>query len=404
MDVVKWKGREIFDPERCDRCGKCLAECPVLGLDEEGGRREIENLIRGRDLKTVIEQCTTCLGCNLYCESGLLPYELILWRWYERYLDKGLPGLARVVMPNEPLSLWRHLRPYFSETERKNMEAWAKPPKGSEVILTGGMTSLFPYLLESKLFKDVEIVGTEDFWICGALYYQLGLFDLVEKIGFMVRDRFKQMGLKKVIPFYAAEYVMLTKIFPRIYGIEFDLEIIDLESWLLDRIKSGKIEIKKKLDMTVTFQDSCWSKALGAEFFDLARELVSLTGANIVEMENCREHSLCCGFGAGAGRYNIADIIRYTGMRLRQAGETGADALVTHCTGCLFILSFGLAVRRSNAFPIYHLSQLLAMASGEEVFERNAQRGRQIVKALIRAGARHPILLMKRFFVDGPAV
>lgn len=401
MEIIDWKGHEIFDPAKCDRCGKCLAQCPVLEIDENGGKREIENLIRGRDLKPVIETCTSCFACDLFCASGLRPYELILWRWNQRYLEKGLPGIARYVMPDQPLSIWSNVKKYFSDPELKNLSAWKEAAGAKEVIYTGAMTCLFPYLMESNLFQGLTVVGTEEFWTTGALYYQLGLFDLVEKIGRLVKERFKRMGVEKVVPFYMAEYVMLKKIYPEIFGIEFDFELVDLETWLLDRIKTGEIKLTRKLDLTVTMQDSCWSKALGAEFFDRARELVSLTGARIVEMKNHREHSLCCGFGSGAGRFSPLDISRGIGKRLLQAKATAADAIVTHCTGCLFVLSVGLAAQRSK-LPIYHLSQLLAMAAGEDVQNLNTIRGNQILRAIIFAGIRHPLLLMKRFRPQGP--
>ncbi|MHA1210190.1 MAG: heterodisulfide reductase-related iron-sulfur binding cluster, partial [Candidatus Freyarchaeota archaeon] len=57
--------------------------------------------------------------------------------------------------------------------------------------------------------------------------------------------------------------------------------------------------------------DSCWSKAIGPEFFDTTRKLIKATGAELVEMQHCRENSLCCGFGAGARRYSMLDIIDY---------------------------------------------------------------------------------------------
>ena len=80
------------------------------------------------------------------------------------------------------------------------------------------------------------------------------------------------------------------------------------------------------------FHDSC---KLGRHFkmYDGPRNLLtSLAGAELCEMENNKENSLCCGASpwmfCGSVNKQIQD------ERLRQADATGADCMVTSCPKC----------------------------------------------------------------------
>lgn len=52
---------DSFDIEACDRCGDCLAKCPVIRLSQDDSRREIGRLIDGEECRSVLEHCATCL-------------------------------------------------------------------------------------------------------------------------------------------------------------------------------------------------------------------------------------------------------------------------------------------------------------------------------------------------------
>jgi Fe-S oxidoreductase len=389
----------FFDPEKCDLCGNCLHHCPVLNLSLEEAKSQIRNLIEGKDMDYVLTRCTSCFTCNTLCTQKINPYELILSRWEQRYRRRGLRGVARLVVPNQPMNVWSGLRRVLPADEREIIKGWSDTSPGDEILYPGGMTSLFPYLTHTRLLKGLRLRGSEEFWLGGALYYQLGLFDVVERIGRLLQKRFGQIKPKRVIPFYVAEYIMLKEIYPKRFDIHFDFEVESFERWLWERIEGGEIKIRKKIARTVTLQDSCWSKAAGADFFDLTRRIVEITGADLSEMEHNREQALCCGFGGGAGRFSPGDILRATLKRLREVEETRAQALVVHCTGCLFILSLGLRLKRSS-FPIYHLLEMLQEATGEKPIHRHQQRAGQLLRVMFRSALSHPGQLARRFRIE----
>ena len=109
------------------------------------------------------------------------------------------------------------------------------------------------------------------------------------------------------------------------------LDVIHISQLLNELIKKGKLDFGKR-DLNVTYHDSCH---LGRHLnvFDEPRDVI-VTVANLVEMENIRENSLCCGAGGGvkSAYPEIADEMARS--RISQAIETGCKILVTSCPFC----------------------------------------------------------------------
>lgn len=109
------------------------------------------------------------------------------------------------------------------------------------------------------------------------------------------------------------------------------LDVIHISQLLDELIKEGKLNLTKN-DFDVTYHDSCH---LGrhCNVFDEPRNVIESV-ANLVEMENIRENSLCCGAGGGvkSAYPEIADEMAKS--RLCQAKETGCGTLVTPCPFC----------------------------------------------------------------------
>ncbi|WP_410319206.1 (Fe-S)-binding protein, partial [Methanobrevibacter sp.] len=110
-----------------------------------------------------------------------------------------------------------------------------------------------------------------------------------------------------------------------------DLDVIHISQLLDELIRVGKLDFTKK-DLDVTYHDSCH---LGRHLnvFDEPRSVVEAV-ANLVEMENIRENSLCCGAGGGvkSAYPEIAD--QMAKSRIAQAKDTGCEILITSCPFC----------------------------------------------------------------------
>ena len=109
------------------------------------------------------------------------------------------------------------------------------------------------------------------------------------------------------------------------------LDVIHISQLLDELIKEGKLNFEKS-DLNVTYHDSCH---LGrhCDEFDEPREVIRSV-ANLIEMENVRENSLCCGAGGGVKSAYPQIASQMGKSRIEQAKETGCETLVTPCPFC----------------------------------------------------------------------
>jgi len=391
---------------RCKLCGACLSSCPVLGFKQDRAIAEKDSLNRGQP-SPVLEMCTTCLSCDLYCPNGCDPYELILLRWNERYHEKGLPSVARMVIPPDPASIWSQIYPLMPADEQELIESWRvrSGKAGKDILLTGCFSAFSPYLTMTPLLAGLTPYGDERNWCSGGHIYQLGLLDAVERVGLRLQDVFRELKPRKLVTMMAAEYAMLGKILPQRFGISFDFEVVPLEHYLLDRLRRGELQLNHKLNKRAAIHDNCFSKAAGDAIWSPVRELVQAYGVKTVEMAHNKEDALCCGFGAAAGRFDLFDLIAYGKRRLQEAEDAGADCLVVYCAACYFIFS---VVRElvGSRLELYHILELADMAEGRQPLHRTRRRAFNII-AIMSANITRMLLQSKarqRFWIDLDAI
>lgn len=114
------------------------------------------------------------------------------------------------------------------------------------------------------------------------------------------------------------------------------LDVIHISQLLNLLIKEGKLDFKHA-QLNVTYHDSCH---LGRhmEVFDEPREVIESV-ADLVEMANVRENSLCCGAGGGVKSAYPEIAEEMAKARIDQAKDTGCDVLITACPFCKLNLS-----------------------------------------------------------------
>ena len=110
-----------------------------------------------------------------------------------------------------------------------------------------------------------------------------------------------------------------------------NLDVMHISQLLNQLIDDGKISFSKR-DFNVTYHDSCH---LGRhmDVFDEPRNVIKSL-ANIVEMENIRENSLCCGAGGGVKSAYPEIAEQMAKSRISQAKKTGCSTLITPCPFC----------------------------------------------------------------------
>ncbi|MFX0027811.1 MAG: heterodisulfide reductase-related iron-sulfur binding cluster [Candidatus Hermodarchaeota archaeon] len=362
-----------FKDDLCDLCGECLHQCPVLQLPLDVAREEIKRLIEGTKSEFALSKCNTCFSCNFYCPQNANPYQLILERWNDLYKKRGAPPLYKFVCPTETPNIWQLLNIFLSKQERIWINNWMnyRPKPEDNLLIIGNYTHLFPFIIGgSKLLEYFKPVDLIDHWEGGAYLYQGGYLDLVQKIAKKCNADFETWGVLNIAHTLDAVQYIFSEVHQKEMKVDHNRNFINFNEWILSSLETGKILIPNKLDITVTIHDNCYSKASEGKYWDPPRKILELCGCGIKEMEHIRKDSLCCGFGAGASwvkNFSIPfDIISEGHKKFKEAEATGADALISYCGGCIYLL---WATREliGSKVDIFHIIEIVRMAMGEQL-------------------------------------
>ncbi|MFX0177128.1 MAG: heterodisulfide reductase-related iron-sulfur binding cluster [Candidatus Hodarchaeota archaeon] len=364
---------QYFRKSLCDLCGSCLHLCPVLQLPIEEAKKEIKNLMDWKPSKYALSKCNTCFSCNLYCPQNANPYQLILERWNDIYKTRGAPPLYRFICPTEECNIWQLLNVFLSSKEKMWINNWmhVSTEFNKPILLIGSYTHLFPFIIGgSQLLNYFQPMNLIDQWEAGAYLYQGGYLEIVKKIAKETQKDFDSLNVKNIAILTDSVEYLINQIHPNEMGIVHSQNFINLNRWILNKINHKEIKINKALNLSVTVHDNCYSKALNRVYWETPRDILLKCGCRIKEMKHIKENSLCCGFGAGASWVkNISipfDIISEGIKKFKEAEETRAKALVSYCSGCIYLLWATKELIRSK-MEIYHIIEVVRMAMGEKL-------------------------------------
>ena len=179
--------------------------------------------------------------------------------------------------------------------------------------------------------KLLDIAGVdyhilEDEKCCGSVLLRTGFFNEAQR---QIEKNTEILNGEKIITSCAGCYKTLKEDYE-------GLDVIHISQLLDELIRDGKLNLEKG-ELDVTYHDSC-HLARHMEVFDEPRNVIGAL-ANLVEMENNRENSLCCGAGGGVKSAYPEIATQMARTRIDQAMDTGCKTLVTACPFCKLNLS-----------------------------------------------------------------
>ena len=341
-------------------------------MEESRAKKAIFQLISGdigKEGKEILSRCSSCFTCNTHCPEDANPYYLVMSRLNDIYKKRGAPPIYRFVCPNQEDNAWTTLNSLASDEEIELFSQWEKniSNPGERPLILGNYAHLFPHIADSPLFDDFTILDPIGHWESGAYLNQSGYVEVVEDIARMVKDYYDSFGDKEIFILTDAVVYLMNHFIPGRFGIEISPKFTSFTLYLKDMLKGGEIDLKEKVDLKLAVHDSCYAKAVGGPLFDAAREIISMTGAEVVELPHIRDDSYCCGFGRGAADISKVkvpfEIMKGAMRKLKEAESVGVDGLVTYCTGCMYLL-WSARELMGSSLSIYHIVEPVTMAMG----------------------------------------
>ena len=174
-----------------------------------------------------------------------------------------------------------------------------------------------------KLLKlaDVDYRILENEKCCGSVLLRTG-FEKEAQV--QIKKNTEIFGDETIITSCAGCYKTLLQDYD-------DLNVMHISQLLNQLIVERKLNLSKN-DLEVTYHDSCH---LGrhCKIFDEPRNVIESV-ANLCEMKNIRENSLCCGAGGGVKSAYPEITNQMVESRINQAKATDCKTLITSCPFC----------------------------------------------------------------------
>jgi len=359
-----------FNEDLCTICGECFHKCPVMELPIEESVSEMKKLIQGETTERVLKECQSCFSCNFYCPENAYPASLVLQRWNEQYKKEGLRKRGKFYMtlyPHYP-NFRSYVMEHLPEETKHLVKQWAslEPLEGDTLTFPGCNVITFAELTQASFFKELDIRGRLEY-CCGETLFRTGYQDQLKQVARRLDKWFNILKPKKLLVLCTAGTNVFKNVLPN-YGLNYKFEEIkSYIEYLWEKIQNGEIIIKKKLEMTVTIQDSCYSKMFGDDYMDLPRKILEKIGMRVIEIKPCRENMRCCGIGAGFSVDSAYQPFKIRSSALRNFREfkkTKADVVCVYCAGCLATFTANKKLYFKK-LKIYHIIELLQMAIGE---------------------------------------
>ncbi|MHA1568517.1 MAG: (Fe-S)-binding protein [Alphaproteobacteria bacterium] len=373
-----------YDPDKFRVCGECLAACPVMDIDLEEAKEAMETMRRGEHVSWIDRRCQTCLACNLTCQQGANPAQLILARFAETMAMEGPRKWGRHFQQQQTVNFRSDAAAALPAEDKALLESWRNESPAEEITYPGCNFCNTAWLARSRMLAGHEIRGGFDL-CCGEPFFRTGMESELRQCAGRLNRWLGRLGVKRMTVMCTAGTCLFRYVLPR-YGLTHKMEVRSYIDLLYEEFRAGRHTVVKPVTRTVTVQESCYGKVLGPAYMDKVRDLLALIGCRVVEMKHRRETSLCCGIGAGfpptVGYHPLA-LMTGAARVWREAGATGAERLVTYCSGCLLMLSSMGYFYPTNIGAV-HLFALLAEAIGETLDDPLGKVRRSLVAGTMR--------------------
>jgi len=391
-----WK--QLLDLYACTECGRCHAVCPATASDKFLSPREVIINLKKHLLKVGPEllkaggneqalpanfakkmigdvvtpqeiwECTTCGACQEVCPPNIEHIDKIMDIRRNLVLESAsIPEVAEKAL----ISIEDIGHPWRGTTFSR--EDWAEglgikvlaDDSDIDILFWVGCTealedrSIKIAQAVAKILKLAEvkfgILGFEE-GCCGEPARRLGneyLFQIQARKNIELLERYNVRNIITACPHC---YNTIKNEYPQFGG---NFKIVHHTEFISSLLNEGKIGITKESDGVVTYHDPCY---LGRHnnIYELPRQILSnIPGITMVEMENNKQRSFCCGGGGGHMWLERGVGQQINEMRLEQAIDAKAKTIVTACPWCVEMLEDGMGAIK-EPLRVMDIAELVA--------------------------------------------
>jgi heterodisulfide reductase subunit D len=160
---------------------------------------------------------------------------------------------------------------------------------------------------------------------------------------------------------------MWKHVYPQELGQPLGFEVLTASQFLRDLVAGGALRFAEaRRPGVVTYHDPCDLGRKGGHYEEPRQVLAGVPGFQLVEMENSREHALCCGGGGDLETFSPELTAEVAGRRVAQAAAVQASYLVSACPQCVRTLTKAAKARelRIRVLDLVQFVDAAAQAAG----------------------------------------
>ena len=363
---------------QCNKCGLCAATCPIgkeLLLEKYTPRGKIQlaryysqgEMDLSDHCREVFAKCLLCGACATTCPSGVELNKVFISLREEITKKIGIHPMMEKGMQSVVV---HHNISDEDNSERGEWKDFLKnlPPhryeknKAEVVYFVGCVASFFPMVQKipqqfvqilQMANVDFTLLGGEE-WCCGFPLIGAGAFEKSHDLIKHNLEKIKELGANRVVFSCPSCYRTWNEYYNG------DVEILHSTQLIQKLIEEGAIRLGT-VNTTVTYHDPCDLGRNGG-IYDAPRQILkSIPDLTLVELENNRAQSICCG---GGGNLEMADA-NLSGIlaqkKIEEIQRTGAKTVVTSCQQCVRTIR-SRAIRQETNLNVWDITELVLKA------------------------------------------
>ncbi len=361
------------NPFLCYQCQRCSASCPTapaMTIAPAQMMRMAQWGLEGRLVSDAsIWRCLGCDSCTEHCPYGISVRRLVELLRQKTMQEYYLAGKQEVFRADETLAkglralgmLGSRVQTFHNVSGEDNAArlAWAsnlpelptgleRKPGAETVYFVGCVTAMFPMTygiaqsfvtILSRAGLDFTTLGGEE-WCCGFPLLMAGQLAQARELMAHNLAAVRAIGAKRVVMTCPSCYHMWQHLYAQELGESLGLEVLTASELLCALLDEGQITLgEPRRPGIVTYHDPCDLGRKGGHYEEPREVLRRVPGFTFVEMQNSREHALCCGGGGDLETFSPELTGQIAAKRIAQAAEVRADYLVSACPQCVRTLS-----------------------------------------------------------------
>lgn len=357
----------------CFQCNRCTSGCPTATTMDIPPARMMRMAQLGLEDRLLsnpsIWRCLGCDTCTEHCPHGVSTRKLIEYARQETMQTLFLPGKMDAFENDEALAAGVKALGVLSDRVLENHNvsgednesrlAWTnnleripedidRKKDADTVYFVGCVPAMFPmsYALPQsfagvlrKTGVDFTTLGPSE-WCCGFPLLMAGQLQQARELMEHNVAEVRSLGASRVVTTCPSCYYMWKHRYSEELDIDLGLEVETASELIAGIVDRGELQLQAAARPgVVTYHDPC-DMGRKAGLYDEPRSIInSIPGLTLVEMEQSREHALCCGGGGDIETFDPQITGTVAARRIAQAQAVGATQIISACPQCVRTLS-----------------------------------------------------------------